>query len=175
MTTRRTLTWTIPGTPERILRRLGDPEVAARRAAADPTLEGRVIELTTDAPDGSLLVMAVTAQIPSGWVPDRLASALPAQPRIVRREAWRLVDGGDAMAEVTVRLESIPVTTMAVEAALAAQPGATGGAGASPASTLAYDIRLDVGLPFVGAAIERAIIEQIGRAYDAEAAVIRES
>lgn len=174
MTTRRTLTWIIPGSPEEILRRMGDPDVAARRAAADPALEARVTELATNTSDGSALVMALTGQVPSGWVPDRVASALPAQPRIVRREAWRLADDGDAAAEVTVRLEAIPATSMTVEAALAALPGSATDAGAGPASTLTYDLRLDVGIPFVGAVIERAVMEQIARAYDAEAAVIRD-
>jgi len=165
VTARRTLTWTIPGTPAQILHRLGDPDVARRRAAADPALAAEVTELATDTPDGAALVMAVTAQVPTSWVPARVAAALPAAPRIVRREVWRLT-GDDAVADVAVRLEAIPATTMTTGASL--RPTAPG----ADTSTLTYEIRLDVGIPLAGSAIERAVIEQISRGYDQEAAVI---
>lgn len=167
MTIRRTLTWTIPGDPADILRRLGDPAVAQRRVTAEPTLHAEVVELATDTPDGAALVMTVSAGIPQGWVPARVAAGLPGQPRVVRREVWRLADDGTAAATMTVEVEAIPATSMTAGARL--EPQAAG------RSTLTYEVQLDVAIPLVGAVVERAVIEQICRSYDKEAAVIRDS
>lgn len=188
MTTRRTLTWTIPGTPEQILRRLADPGVARRRAAADPTLHAEIIELAADTPDGAALVMAVTAQIPPSWVPARVAAALPVRPSIERREVWRRLGDGTAAAQISVHLQGVPATSMAASATLRpapARPSSKSSSSSTPdapspstpeaSSILSYEIQLEVGIPFAGGAIERTVIEQIARGYDQEAAVIRDS
>ncbi|QQS02239.1 MAG: DUF2505 domain-containing protein [Austwickia sp.] len=167
MTIRRTLSWTIPGTPAEIVRRLGDPAVARARVEAEPALHAEVTELATDTPDGAALVMAVSAGIPQGWVPARVAANLPGQPRIVRREVWRLHDDGTAAADMTVGVEALPATTMAASAGLEPMDATR--------STLTYEVQLSVAIPLVGAVVERAVIEQICRGYEKEAAVIRGS
>lgn len=166
MSARRTLAWTLPGAPEEILRRLQDPEMARRRAQAEPALEAEVTHLEADTPDGEILVMEATATVPRGWVPDRVAHAMPGLPRIVRREAWRLQADGSALVELTVRPDGIPMTTMTGRGSLRPDGDA--------ASTLSYELSLDVAIPLVGRAIERAVLDQICRGYDKEAAVIRE-
>lgn len=167
MTIRRELAWSLPGTPEQILRRVAEPAVARRRARAEPTLDGAVTQLATDTADGAILVFEVTATVPHGWVPARVAAALPGVPRIVRREAWRLGPDGSARADLTIRPENIPMTTMAGAGTLSPDGEGT--------STLAYELRLDVAIPLVGGTIERAVMDQICRGYDSEAAVIAEA
>lgn len=170
MTTERTLTWPIPGTPEQILRRCQDPEVARRRAEVDPALEAQVTELAADTADGYILVMEITAKIPESWIPKRLSASLrgmAGRPRIVRREAWRLADDGCAHADIDVRLESIPVTRMSAAARLC-------GEGAEH-STLTYHLELEVSLPVVGTSIERTVLDQVSRGFEKEARVIQGS
>lgn len=167
MTTRRTLSWVIPGSPQEILRRCQAPDVARRRAESDPTLEGRVTELAADTDDGAVLVMEVTAVVPPSWIPPRLSASMPGRPTIVRRETWHLTDDGCAHADVQVRLESIPATRMTAAARLCPEGDAR--------STLTYELELDVSLPVVGSTIERAALERVCRAYDKDAHVIATS
>lgn len=167
MTTRRTLTSVIPGSPEEILRRCQDPDVARRRAEADPALAARVTELATDTDDGAVLVMEITASLPQSWIPARISASMSGRPTIVRREAWHLADDGCAYADVQIRLESIPATRMTVAARLCPETG--------DRSTLTYHLELDVSLPMVGSTIERAVLEQIRRGYDKEIHVIATS
>ncbi len=177
MTTARTLTWTFDGTPEEILRRCGRPEVAQARAQADRNLEAEVVELETDTPDGAVLVVAMTGRIPTSWIPSKVTSsmrsAMSGTPGIHRREAWYLDEDGAAYADVAFDLQGVPATTLAVSARLA-PTGPTGSTG-STGSTLTYQLDLDVEIPFFGTMIEKAVLDQIARAFDKEAHVIRAS
>lgn len=168
MTTERTLTWSIPGTPEQILRRCQDPEVARRRAEIDPALEAQVTELAADTDDGHILVMEITAKIPESWIPKRFSASLrgmAGRPRIVRREAWRLADDGCAHADIDVRLESIPATRINASARLCDDD--------ADHSTLTYHLELEVAIPLMGATIERTVLDQVARGYDKEVRVLQ--
>lgn len=170
MTTARTLTWTFDDTPEAILRRCGRPEVAQARAQADRNLEAEVVELETDTPDGAVLVVAMTGRIPTSWIPSKVTSsmrsAMSGTPGIHRREAWYLDEDGAAYADVAFDLQGVPATTLAGSARLA--PTGSG-------STLTYQLDLDVEIPFFGSMIEKAVLDQVARAFDKEAHVIRSS
>ncbi|WP_068432109.1 DUF2505 domain-containing protein [Piscicoccus intestinalis] len=173
MTTARTLTWTFDDTPEAILRRCGRPEVAQARARADRNLEAEVVELATDTPDGAVLVVAMTGRIPTSWIPSKVTSsmrsAMSGTPGIHRREAWYLDEDGAAYADVDFDLQGVPATTLTGSARLA--PTGTTGSG----STLTYQLDLDVEIPFFGSMIEKAVLDQVARAFDKEAHVIRSS
>lgn len=170
MTTARTLTWTFDDTPEAILRRCGRPEVAQARARADRNLEAEVVELATDTPDGAVLVVAMTGRIPTSWIPSKVTSsmrsAMSGTPGIHRREAWYLDEDGAAYADVDFDLQGVPATTLSGSARLA--PTGSG-------STLTYQLDLDVEIPFFGSMIEKAVLDQVARAFDKEAHVIRSS
>lgn len=166
MTIRRTLSWTIPGTPREILRRLADPAVAAARAASDPTLQAEVTELSGG--EGELH-MAVVAELPDSWAPAPVRSRLLATPRIIRRETWLIADDGAAYADMNIEVEGVPATTMTTVARLAPMADHVN------SSELTYLLSLTVDLPIIGGLVERTVMEQITRGYEREADVIARS
>ncbi len=163
MTTRRTLSWTIPGTPADILRRCADPGLAHRRATCEPTLAAHVTHLSTDADDDAALVMEVTAGIPESWLPDRLVAHLPEPPKIIRREAWHLSQDGAARADLTMRLHAVPATRMSGRGRLTP---------AGDSSVLEYELELEVSIPMLGPKVESMLLDRICRGYEREAHVI---
>lgn len=163
MTTRRTLSWSIPGTPAQILRRCADPQLAHRRATAEPTLRAEVTELAADTEDGAALVMEVTAGIPDSWLPERIVAHLPGRPEIIRREEWRLLDDGSARADLQMRLRSVPATRMEATGQLTPD---------GQSSILGYELELQVNLPLIGGKIEQMLLDRICRGYDREAEII---
>ncbi len=163
MTIRRTLTSPVPGTPAEILQRLGDPDVAAARAASDPTLHAQVTELYGG--EGELH-MTLVAELPASWIPAPVRSRLQTTPRIVRRETWLMADDGAAYADVDVVVEGVPATTMTSTARIARSTDDPG------SSDLTYLLSLTVALPIVGGVVERTVMEQIARGYEKEAHVI---
>lgn len=165
MTTKRTMSWTFSGSPEEVLRRCGDPQVAQARAQADPNLQAEVTRLETDTADGAVLAVEMTGAIPRGWLPDRVSSAMGEGPRITRREAWYLADDGGAYADVQFRFDNVPATTMTGSARLAPH-----GAGASE---LTYRLELDITIPMFGSMIENAVLSHVAGAFDKEAHVIQ--
>ena len=71
-----------------------------------------------------------------------------------------------AYADVDFDLQGVPATTLSGSARLA--PTGSG-------STLTYQLDLDVEIPFFGSMIEKAVLDQVARAFDKEAHVIRSS
>ena len=172
MSSHRTLSWAIPGTPGEILQRCADPDVARRRAECDTTLGAQVTHLSTDSPDCAALVFEVAGLIPEAWIPGPAAAKLAkhsggsGRPGITRRETWHLHDDA-ASAHVTIDLTGIPATRVGAAARLAPD-GPT-------SSTLTYELDLDVSVPFLGPMIERAVLGQIAGALEKEARVIQSS
>lgn len=177
MSSTATFRWKVGAAPAEVLRRCGDVEVARRRATVDPSMNARVTELATDTPDGAALVFTVAADLPAGWVPAKLVGSLPARPGLTRREEWRLRPDGCAEARIDVGLSGVPATRMTMTGTLtpvpAAVPGGPAAPGGADASSLEYAIRLDVGIPLMGRAVEGAVLEQLRRAMDQEAVVIQ--
>lgn len=164
MTTHRTLSWAIPGTPAGILQRLRDPEVARRRAQSEPSLPAHVTELSAGPAPDIALVYEVTAQLPDSWIPAPAVAHLRTRPGITRRETWRLGADGDAQAQVDFTLDAIPATRLRGAAGLRARD--------EQECELRYDLSLDVTVPLLGRGIEAALIAKISTAFEREAAVI---
>ncbi|GAB98140.1 hypothetical protein BJY21_003151 [Kineosphaera limosa] len=167
MSSHRTLSWEFDGSPQQVLTRCADPRIAAARATADPNLQAEVTELLTDSPDGAALIVTMVGQIPSGWLPSRVADKMGEHgggPSITRREAWYLADDGSAFADVRFAFQGVPATTM------------TGSARLAPAgpdrSALTYQLDLDVAIPLLGSMIEAAVLKNVVAAFDKEAHVI---
>lgn len=163
MTTQRVLRYTLPGTPDDVLERCRTPEVAQRRAQAEPELNGRVTELSHGGDSGALLVFELTADIPMVWLPAAAANALADRPQIVRREVWQPGEEGAIDAEMTFTLTGVPATTATAAARLLPRDGS---------SELIYNIVLSVGIPFVGSTIERAVLDRIESAFAKESHVL---
>lgn len=162
---RQDMEFSIPGRPEQVLERCRDPEVARARAASDPTLAAEVTELGGPVDGGAFLVYAVTGRLPESWIPARVAAAMPAQVQVSRREAWFLADDGGAHAQVDIDLGAIPATRIRAAARLAPR--------GPQDSALIYRLDLDVSVPLLGSAIERAVLGRLAAALEREAEVIR--
>lgn len=165
MTTHRTLSWTFRASPEAVLRRCADPQVARARAQADPNLQAQVTQLATDTADGAVLVVEMTGAIPRGWLPAKVSSAMGEGPRITRREAWYLAEDGGAYADVRFRFDNVPATSMTGSARLAPR--------GADASELTYRLELDIAIPMLGSMIENAVLAHVAGAFDKEAHVIQ--
>lgn len=167
MTTQRTMSWTLSGSPEQVLRRCGDPQLALARAQADPNLQAQVTQLEVDTADGAVLLVEMTGAIPRGWLPERVSSTMGEGrgPRITRREAWYLADDGGAYADVQFRFDDVPATSMTGSARLAPR--------GADVSELTYRLDLHISIPMLGSMIENAVLAHVAGAFEKEAHVIQ--
>lgn len=159
------MTWVVPGSPAEVLRRLRDPDVAARRAASDVTLPAEVTELAGGGESEPALMMTIEASLPDSWIPPQVRGRLTNTPRVVRREVWTLTPGGTAVADVTITLESVPATTLLVDGRLTPRCDGT-------LSDLVHDLALTVGIPVLGSVLEQAVLAKVVQGYQNEADVI---
>lgn len=146
--------------PEELIRLLGEPEVAQRRATAVPDLHGELLTLALDdGPDGPRgLRMALTATMPSTWL-----AGLGGTPRLIRTEIWRRAGTG-YVADVDLQVQGLPVTCTGTSRV---EPE-----GAGSALSMLLHLRVDV--PVLGAMVEGKIAERIKAVTTAELQVLQE-
>lgn len=147
-------------TPDALLTALASPDVVRRRSEAS-SLDTTVV--THEAPSPGKpgeLVIVTSSDVPLTWFPPVVTSRITETPRILREERWT-GDGDDGVrSPLTFDFSGMPVTCDGL--AVAREDGA--------GSVLDVSLTMRVDVPFFGGVVERALVPQIVRALDTEAA-----
>lgn len=153
----------VPGTPTELVARMGSREVAQARIDADPLLSTELARLEPYDELGGRMTYATVSQIPSGWLPGRVARAAKVLPSVHRAEHWRVLPDGAAEADVELAIHGVPAD---------ASGHVTLVASGSEACELTYTVDLSVHIPIVGGLVENVVLHRIADTIRAEAAVL---
>ncbi len=150
-----TITETVElGVPvERVLTLLADRDFIRRRTAGNAVLPGRI---GSHEVSPSRIVVEVLAEVPDGWLPERVRRAVSVRPGVRRVETWLLPSGRGEAAYDFTGVPAQATGTMQLEPV---------GAG----SRLTQTVTLSVALPIVGRLVEQTVANQVSRGLRAEA------
>lgn len=136
-----------------VLDLLADRGFIERRTAANASMAGEVLSHERV---GDRLVITTRAQVPTDWLPERVATRVASRPSVTRTETWSLQRGDGTME---FRIDGVP----------ASASGSMRLTDRGDGSLLAQLVDVGVDVPFVGRLVERAVGGQIARSLGAEA------
>ncbi len=153
----------LPGTPADLVARMGSREVAQARIDADPLLSTELVRLEPYDEISGRMTYATVSQIPSGWLPGRVARAAKVLPSVHRAEHWRVLPDGSAQADVELAIHGVPADASGHVGLVT-----TGDDG----SELTYTVDLAVHIPIVGGLVENVVLHRIADTIRAEGDVL---